>query len=111
MVRGTLILTRKDIAGLLTFEDYVDACRKAFRAHALGLVVEPALMHLDTESGEFHIKGGGIRGERTFVAVKVNGGFFQNPARHACPPSRGASCCAMATTVARWRTWIRSRSP
>ena len=66
MVQGTLILTRKDITGLLTFEDYVEACRDAFRAHALGLVVEPALMHLDTEAGEFHIKGGGIRRERTF---------------------------------------------
>jgi alanine dehydrogenase len=87
---GTLILRRQDIAGLLSFGDYVDACRDVFRAHATGNVIAPALMHLDTDAGEFHIKGGGIRGARTFVAVKVNGGFFQNPARFNLPAIQGS---------------------
>jgi ornithine cyclodeaminase/alanine dehydrogenase len=87
---GTLILRRQDIAGLLSFADYVDACRDVFRAHATGNVIAPALMHLDTDAGEFHIKGGGIRGARTFVAVKVNGGFFQNPARFNMPAIQGS---------------------
>lgn len=90
MVPGTLILRRQDIAGLLSFADYVAACRDVFRAHAAGDVIAPALMHLDTDAGEFHVKGGGIRGARTFVAVKVNGGFFQNPARFNMPAIQGS---------------------
>jgi ornithine cyclodeaminase/alanine dehydrogenase len=90
MVQGTLILTRADIVSLLTFDDYVGAVYRAFRAHALGQTVAPALMHLDADAGEFHIKGGGLRGSRTYVAVKVNGGFFQNPKRWNMPAIQGS---------------------
>lgn len=79
---GTLILQRSAIVALMSFVDYVDACDEAFRAHALGAIVRPALMHLTTRRGEFHIKGGGLRTQadgKTLVAVKVNGGFFENP--------------------------------
>ena len=46
-------------------------------------------MHLDTNAGEFHIKGGGLQLKRVYVAVKVNGGFFQNPKRWNMPAIQG----------------------
>lgn len=54
--------------------------REAFIAHAEKRVLGPALAHVEAPAGEFHIKAGGLTGSRSFVAVKVNGGFFGNPA-------------------------------
>ena len=50
-----LLLARHEIASLLSFEDYVAAVEDAFRSHALGQALEPALAHVDAAGGEFHI--------------------------------------------------------
>ena len=76
-----LLLTRKEVASLLTFEEYVDIVEDAFRLHAQGAAFEPALAHVDALGGEFHIKAGGLREPIPYFAVKVNGGFFKNHER------------------------------
>lgn len=84
-----LLLSRPEIASLLTFSDYVQVVEEAFRLHAQGASLEPALAHVDAEGGEFHIKGGGLRGPTPYFALKVNGGFFQNRARFGLPNIQG----------------------
>lgn len=40
----------------MSFADYVHVVEQAFRLHAEGHSLEPALAHVDAEGGEFHIK-------------------------------------------------------
>ena len=86
---GTLLLTRDDLHGLLDTDDYLEIVDVAFRAHAEGRTLDPALMHVDADGGEFHIKAGGIDVGRKFFALKSNGGFFGNGARFGMPPIQG----------------------
>jgi ornithine cyclodeaminase/alanine dehydrogenase len=88
-VDSTLLLTRDDLKSLLTTADYLDTVEEAFVAHAEGRTLKPALMHVDANAGEFHIKAGGIFLDRNFFALKSNGGFFGNQARFGMPPIQG----------------------
>ena len=84
-----LLLTRTEVASLLTLDDHIEAVEGAFRAHALGEVLPPGLMHVDAHAGEFHIKAGGVLKPRAYFALKANGGFFQNTARFGLPNIQG----------------------
>ena len=90
MPRGTLILTRSEIEGLLPLADYIPVVERAFALHAEGQSLAPSLMHIDCDDGEFHVKGGGLRLPRPAVAVKVNGGFFKNMERFGLPAIQGS---------------------
>jgi len=87
--KGTLILTRSEVATLMTFDDYIIAVEQAFRAYAEGGAILPSLLHIETTDGEFHIKSGGLKLSRLYVAVKVNGGFFGNMKRFGLPNIQG----------------------
>ncbi len=84
-----LLLSRSEIASLMSFGDYVQVVEDAFRRHAQGGSFEPALAHVEAERGEFHIKAGGLRGDPSYFAAKVNGGFFQNRANFGLPNIQG----------------------
>src|SRR5215472_18288219 len=84
-----LLLSRSEIASLMDFASYVQVVEEAFRLHAEGASLEPALAHVDADQGEFHIKAGGLRGSTPYFAVKVNGGFFGNRARFGLPNIQG----------------------
>jgi ornithine cyclodeaminase/alanine dehydrogenase len=84
-----LLLSRSQIAGLLSLDEYRDIVEGAFRRHAEGESFHPALAHVDADEGEFHIKAGGLRGTTPYFAAKINGGFFQNRARHGLPNIQG----------------------
>jgi alanine dehydrogenase len=92
-----LILSRADVAALLTLDDCIPAVERAFRAHAEGATLAPGALHVDAHGGEFHIKAGGLAiGDRAYFALKANGGFFGNPAR-GLPAIQGAIYLADAT--------------
>lgn len=84
-----LLLSRNEIASLLTFDDYVRIVEDAFRLHAEGEAFEPALAHVDAVDGEFHIKAGGLRKPFPYFGVKMNGGFFKNQQRFGLPNIQG----------------------
>ena len=42
---GTLLLSREDIASLLSLGDCIDGVEEAFRAHAEGRSIAPGLLH------------------------------------------------------------------
>ena len=91
-----LILTRREIAGMLTFAEYVDAVEQGFRAYAEGRALAPALMHVCAPDGEFHVKAGGLLEPEPHFALKANGGFFRNRERFGLPNIQGMILLASA---------------
>ena len=92
-----LVLTRSQIAGLLKFDEYVTVVGAAFRAHAEGCSMPPALMHVSAPDGEFHIKAGGLLTPEPYFALKSNGGFFHNRERYGMPNIQGMVILASAS--------------
>jgi ornithine cyclodeaminase/alanine dehydrogenase len=86
---GVVILNRTEVSSLLTLADVIEAVEDAFRLYAEGRSLEPGLLHIDSPPGEFHIKAGGLRLDRTYFGLKVNGSFFQNRERYGLPNIQG----------------------
>jgi alanine dehydrogenase len=89
----TLVITRQDVRALLTVDACIDAVEHAFRAHADGQSIPPAVLGTHVVGGGFHVKTAGLRGgttgERPMFATKVNANFPANPARHGLPTIQG----------------------
>lgn len=85
-----LIITRRDIVRVMTPADFLEAMDQAFRAVATGKASAPHPWHLPMTHGAYHAKGGSISLAREYVAVKVNGNFPGNPAKHGLPSVQGA---------------------
>src|SRR5215831_2263572 len=77
----TLLLSRRDVADLLTLDDAIDAVERAFRLLGEGRVSPPALAGVHAVDGTFHIKAALLGGR---FAAKINGNFF-----HATPRIQG----------------------
>lgn len=88
---ATLVLTRADIAALMTRADDVAAAEEAFTALAEGRALSPAPLHIPADGGGFHAKGALLRarGGKAYVALKLNGNFPGNPAS-GLPTIQGA---------------------
>jgi alanine dehydrogenase len=84
-----LLLSDRDLRELMPFDDCVAAVAEAFRLLAEGHVISPLPMELHGGGGTFHVKAAGVPGGRSYVAVKVNANFPQNPAR-GLPTIQGA---------------------
>jgi ornithine cyclodeaminase/alanine dehydrogenase-like protein (mu-crystallin family) len=84
------LITRGEIARLLTIEDHLWAAETAFRWLDEGKVEQPAPLHLAGFEGAFHAKAALVRLERPYAAIKVNGNFPGNPARSDLPTIQGA---------------------
>jgi ornithine cyclodeaminase/alanine dehydrogenase-like protein (mu-crystallin family) len=81
-MRGTLVLTRSQVARLLTLDACIAAIEKALRAHARGRSMPPQLLAFHTpEAGAFHLKAAGVLGRRGVFAAKINANFGRNPRR------------------------------
>ena len=98
MDRGTLVLTRHDVAALLDLDDCIAAVERAFRLHAEGRSLPPAVASVASRGGAFHVKAAGLvdeNGHGSFAA-KVNGNFPENPRRHGLPTVQGVLVLADA---------------
>jgi len=76
---SALLLSRADVAGLMTPADYLDAVESAFRLSKQGRAPSPPPMHIAGVAGGFHAKGAALMGARHVVALKFNGNFPGNP--------------------------------
>jgi ornithine cyclodeaminase/alanine dehydrogenase-like protein (mu-crystallin family) len=95
---GVLVLSRGEIERLMSFGDYVEAVEAGFKAAAEGRAVAPPALSLGVEGGAFHAKGAALpRGERLYVAMKINGNFPENRARRGLPTVQGAIYLADAS--------------
>ena len=86
----TLLLSRRDVAELLSLEECVAAVEAAFRTHARGETLAPAILGVPAERGGLHVKAAGLsRGGRGYFAAKTNANFPGNPARTGRPTIQG----------------------
>jgi len=90
MPRKTLLLKRSDVRKLVPFDEYVRVVEEAFGLYAQKKTLKPAMMHVDAQDGEFHIKAGGLTLGKPYFALKSNGGFFHNQERFGMPNIQGA---------------------
>ena len=86
---GTLILTRRDIAALLSIEECIEAVEHVFRLYGEGKTEAPGVLGVHTHDGGFHIKAGVLRLKRPYFAAKVNANFPKNSERHGLPTIQG----------------------
>ncbi|HYK02077.1 MAG TPA: ornithine cyclodeaminase family protein [Thermoanaerobaculia bacterium] len=80
----TLVLTRADLAPVLTLADCLPVVEQAFRLHGTG--APPQSMGVHAAAGTFHIKT--ALGDAVFAA-KINANFSGNPQRHGLPTIQG----------------------
>ena len=85
----TLLLTRCDVASLLTIENCTSAVERAFRMHGEGKTAPPGVLGVHAREGGFHIKAGILELDRAYFAAKVNANFPQNSKRFGLPLIQG----------------------
>src|SRR3954469_23795018 len=76
----TLVMTRQEIASLLTMPDYIAAVESAFRMYGEGKAQPPGVLSVHAEGGAFHIKAGILELGRRYFVAKINGNFMNNSA-------------------------------
>ena len=86
---GVLLLTRRDVAALLTPDAAFAAVEQAFRLHAQGRTLPPGVLSVPSIDGGFHLKAAGIKLRRSYFAVKCNANFPLNRRRHGLPTIQG----------------------
>ena len=91
-----IILSQQDLRAAMRFGDYVKAVAEGFRLLAEGGCASPVPTQIDVAQGAFHVKPGSLPRGRGYVAVKVNGNFPDNRARHGLPTIQGAVLLADA---------------
>lgn len=95
---GTLLLTRSEIARLLSLEECIAAVEQAFRLHAEGKSLTPGVLSIPSSEGAFHTKAAGLELGRTYFAAKTNGNFFLNRKRFGLPNIQGIILLCDGTT-------------
>lgn len=91
-----IILSQQALRASMRFGDYVDAVAEGFRLLAEGRCASPVPTQIDVAHGAFHVKPGSLPRGPGYVAVKVNGNFPDNRARHGLPTIQGAVLLADA---------------
>jgi ornithine cyclodeaminase/alanine dehydrogenase len=86
----TLLLGQADIARTMALSDYIDAVEQAFERLDNGQMLLPDVGHIPGADGAFHVKSAGFIGDPSYVAVKVNGNFPNNPRLNGLPTIQGA---------------------
>ena len=86
---GTLLLTRQDVAALLTIEECIAAVEHGFKLFGEGKTTPPGILGVHAKDGGFHIKAVLLELERTYFAAKVNGNFPQNVKQFGLPIIQG----------------------
>ncbi|HEX6099506.1 MAG TPA: ornithine cyclodeaminase family protein [Thermoanaerobaculia bacterium] len=81
----TRILTRAELAALLTPEDCLSRVEAAFRDYGEGRASAPKSVGLQAASGTFHIKAA----TADVFAAKINANFPGNPRQHRLPTIQG----------------------
>ena len=86
---GTLLLTRGDVAALLTIEECLAAVEHAFKLYGAGKTEPPGIVGVHARDGGFHIKAGLLELRRSYFAAKVNANFPENAKRVGLPTIQG----------------------
>ena len=90
--KGTLLLTRSDLAAVLSMQEYIEGLENAFLRHGEGETYGNDMIHGATPGElEFHIKAGGLKlGDKRYYGLKINASCFSNMATFGIPNIMGA---------------------
>jgi ornithine cyclodeaminase/alanine dehydrogenase len=86
---GTLLLTGRDVAAMLTIEECMTAVEHAFKLYGEGRSSPPGILGVHARDGGFHIKAGLLNLDRSYFAAKVNANFPENVRRQGLPTIQG----------------------
>lgn len=86
---GTLLLTREEVASILTIDACITAVELAFKMYGEGETSPPGVLGVHANEGGFHIKAGVLELDRAYFAAKVNANFPQNAQRFGLPLIQG----------------------
>jgi alanine dehydrogenase len=86
----TIILSRKDVARLLSIDECMDAVEAAFKMFAEGKTSAPKVLSLHAPNGGLHIKAGIMNLNSNYIVAKLNSNFPDNPVTHNLPTIQGA---------------------
>ena len=86
---GTILLTRKDVAALLTIEESIAAVERVFKLYGEAQTAPPGILGVHAPMGGFHIKAGLLDLNRLYFAAKINANFAGNPTRFSLPTIQG----------------------
>jgi alanine dehydrogenase len=86
---GTLLLTGREVAALLTIEECMTAVEHAFKLYGEGNTQPPGILGVHARDGGFHIKAGLLELKRSYFAAKVNANFPENAKRFGLPTIQG----------------------
>ncbi|HEV8134820.1 MAG TPA: ornithine cyclodeaminase family protein [Pyrinomonadaceae bacterium] len=89
MTESTLLLTRSDVAALLTIDDYIASIERVFKLYGEGKTGAPGVLGVHAPNGGFHIKAGMLDLDQSFFAAKINANFPQNATRFGLPLIQG----------------------
>jgi ornithine cyclodeaminase/alanine dehydrogenase len=89
MTESTLLLTRSDVAALLTIDDYIASIERVFKLYGEGKTDAPGILGVHAPNGGFHIKAGMLDLDQSFFAAKINANFPQNATRFGLPLIQG----------------------
>src|SRR5215467_13801325 len=85
----TLLLSRADVASLLTLEACIGCVEEAFRQYGLGQTSAPKVLGMHSGDGGFHIKAALLSQSGSWFAAKLNGNFPGNRQRFGLPNIQG----------------------
>lgn len=85
----TLLLTRRDVANLLTITECMVAVENAFGLYANGKMTPPKVLGIHVDNGGFHIKAGVLTSDKIYFAAKTNANFPNNSSQHGLPTIQG----------------------
>ena len=89
LAEDTLLLTRSDVARLLSIDECMSAVEKAFCLHAEGSAIAPHVLGLHAGNGGFHIKAGVLGLNNSYFVAKVNANFPGNLKKNGLPNIQG----------------------
>jgi alanine dehydrogenase len=85
----TALISRSQVAELLTVDASIDALEKAFRLLGEDRAPSPSTLGVHVPDGGFHVKAGSATLDRPWFAVKTNANFPENPDRFGLPTIQG----------------------
>ena len=85
----TLLLTRSEVARVLTLRDCIAAVEEGFRLEGEGAIQPPSILGVHGPHGGLHVKAGFLGLERPCIVAKANANFPQNASRHGLPTIQG----------------------
>jgi alanine dehydrogenase len=84
------MLTRKEVGGLLSIDECMDAVEAAFKMFAEGKTSAPKVLSLHAPNGGLHIKAGIMNLNSNYIVAKMNSNFADNPGKRNLPTIQGA---------------------